>query len=177
MATKRKASQAKRTTKVDPIPKGFHALTPYLAVRGAAEAIDWYKRAFGAKERSRSPGPGGLILNAELTIGDSIFMLSDIFDFSNAKSPLEYGGSPVTVHIFTKDVDALFSRAVNEGAKVTMEVQDQFWGDRYGQLTDPFGHSWSLGTRKENLTPKQADARGKEAMAQMAKQGGLPRDR
>ncbi len=166
---------AKRSSKkVRPIPEGFHSLTPYLAVRGAAQAIDWYKRAFGARERSRGLGPGGLILNAELKVGDSLFMLSDIFDFSEVKSPLELGGSPVTIHIYTNDVDSLFARAVAAGAKVTRDLADQFWGDRYGQLTDPYGHSWSLGTRKENLTRKQSAERAKQAMEMMAKKGGMP---
>ena len=174
MAKKKRASKIERKAKnVSPIPKGFHALTPYLAVRGAAQAIDWYKRAFGAKEATRQLGPGGMVLNAELTIGDSRFMISDILPGSGAKSPLDLGGSPVTLHVYTKDVDAFWARAVGAGAKVEMELANQFWGDRYGQLVDPFGHAWSLASRKENLTPKQHAERAAGWMAQIEKSGGM----
>lgn len=155
------------------VPKGFHAITPYLNVKGASQAIDWYKKAFGAKEWTRAFGPGGMILNAELTVGDSRFMLSDVFPGSGAKTPSDLGGSPVTLHIYTKNVDELWARAVAAGAKVKNPLADQFWGDRYGQLEDPFGHDWSVATRKENLTKKQQAERAAAAMAQLEKQGGM----
>lgn len=175
---KPRRSQTKRATtkgtakKVAPVPEGFHAVTPYLAIRGAAQAIDWYKAAFGAKEISRQYGPGGMILNAQLKIGDSMVLLSDIFSDAPHRSPLEYGGSPVTLHIYTRDVDALWERAVAAGAKPRMPLADQFWGDRYGQLVDPFGHEWSLGTRKEKLTEREQAERAAAWMAQFEKMGG-----
>jgi len=179
---KAKRSRAKRATttkgrakgkKVQPVPEGFHTITPYLAIRGAADAIEWYKRAFGAKELDRQFGPGGLVLNAMLKIGDSMLLLSDIFPGAPHKSPLEYGGSPVTVHLFVKDVDAVWGRAVAAGGRPTMPLADQFWGDRYGQLVDPFGHEWSLATHKEDLTRKQREARAAAWAAQFG-QGGRP---
>ncbi len=163
--------KASKPEKVAPIPKGFHTLTPYLAIRGAANAIEWYGRAFGAKEVSRQYGPGGLILHARLQVGDSILMLSDIFPGSVHKSPLDLGSSSVTIHIYTENVDALWKRALDAGAQVDMPLADMFWGERYGQLRDPFGHSWSLSTQKEILTPEEHAKRLEAAMADFEKQG------
>lgn len=176
-AKRSRATRAKarpKAKKVLPIPKGFHTVTPYLAIRGAADAIEWYKRAFGAKETSRQMGPGGLILNAQLQFGDSVLLLSDIFPGAPHRSPIEYGGSPVTIHLFVKDVDAVWAQAVAAGARVTMPLGDAFWGDRYGQLVDPFGHEWSLATHKEDLTPKERTARAAEWAAKFGTGGGPP---
>lgn len=171
-AAKKSSKGTRRAKRVSPVPEGFHTVTPYLAIRGAADAIKWYKRAFGAEEVSRQYGPGGLILNAQLKIADSRFLLSDIFPGAPHRSPLEYGGSPVTLHIYTGNVDALWERAVAAGAKPRMPLADQFWGDRYGQLIDPFGHEWSVASRKEKLTPEEQAERAAAWMAQFQKTGG-----
>ena len=151
----------------DPIPKGYRSLTPYLTEDDAAEAIEFYKRAFGATERARMPFPGGLIGHAELEIGDSVLMLSDAFPESSTRPPNELGGTTSSVHLFVEDVDAVVGKAVAEGATVTMPVDDMFWGDRFGTITDPFGHSWSIATHKEDLTPEEIEERAKAAMASM----------
>ena len=150
-----------------PIPEGCHTLTPYLTVDNAAQAIEFYKRAFGATERMRMPAPDGKIGHAELEIGDSVFMLSDPFPQATQKTPKELGGTTAGVFVYVEDVDAVVEQAVNAGATVTMAVEDMFWGDRFGSVVDPFGHSWSVATHKEDLTPEQIAERGKEAMAAM----------
>jgi PhnB protein len=154
------------TTK--PIPEGYHTLTPYLAVDNANEAIEFYKRAFGAKERMRMPGPNGTIGHAELEIGDSLVMLSDPFPQSSVRPPKELGGPSGSVFMYVEDVDAAVKQAVDAGATVTMEVSDQFWGDRFGTVSDPFGHVWSIATHVEDLTPEEIAERGKTAMAAMS---------
>jgi PhnB protein len=151
-----------------PIPEGYHTLTPYIAVDNASEAIDFYKRAFGAKERSRMPGPDGKIAHAELDIGDSIVMLSDPFPQSSVRPPKEIGGSSASIFMYVEDVDAVVKQATEVGAKVTMEVQDMFWGDRFGSVQDPFGHTWSVATHIEDLTPEEIAKRGQAAMAEMS---------
>jgi PhnB protein len=151
-----------------PIPEGYHTLTPYFTVDNATEAIEFYKRAFGAKERLSMPGPDGKIAHAELEIGDSILMLSDPFPQSTQKTPKELGGTTAGVFVYVEDVDEVFEQAVNAGATVTMALEDMFWGDRFGSLQDPFGHAWSIATHKEDLTPEQIEERGREAMAAMA---------
>jgi PhnB protein len=151
-----------------PIPEGYHTLTPYLAVDNATEAIEFYKRAFGAEERVRMPGPGGTIGHAELAIGDSLVMLSDPFPQSSVRAPKELGGTSASVFMYVEDVDAVVKQAVDAGATVTMEVEDQFWGDRFGTVSDPFGHSWSIATHVEDLTPEEIAERGKAAMAAMS---------
>jgi uncharacterized glyoxalase superfamily protein PhnB len=160
-----KRAKAAVKKKVQPVPAGYHTVTPYLVCRGAANAIDFYKRAFGAKERMRMPGPGGKVAHAELQIGDSRVMLGDEWLEMGAKSPDTLGGSPVGVFLYVKNVDAMADRAIQAGATVVMPVQDMFWGDRYGKLKDPFGHEWSLATHKEDLTPKQMAKRAQSAMA------------
>ena len=140
---------------VKPIPDGFHTVTPHLIVKGAAAALDFYKKAFGAEETSRMPGPDGLIMHATMRVGDSILMLNDEFPKMGSHSPQSIGGTPVTLHLYVDDVDKLWQRAVSAGAKVTMPLADMFWGDRYGVLTDPFGHHWSLATHKEDLSPQE----------------------
>ena len=153
-----------------PIPDGFHALTPHLVVQDAARAIEFYKKAFGAVEVTRMPGPGGKILHAQLTIGDSPLMLCDEFPEMETFSPLSTKGSPVSIHLYVKDADAVFKKAVEAGAKAKMPPSDMFWGDRYGKLLDPFGHHWSIGTHKEDLTPQQIAKRQEQFPAQMVGQ-------
>ena len=155
------------TTK--PIPEGFHAVTPHLVVRGASEAIEYYKKAFGAVERFRMPGPDGKsIMHAELVIGDSIIFLCDEFPDMNAKSPVALQGTPVSIHLYVEDVDAVFNRALAEGAKTTMPVQDMFWGDRFGELVDPYGHHWSIASHVEDVPPEELAKRGAEAFCEQA---------
>jgi uncharacterized glyoxalase superfamily protein PhnB len=167
MAKKRvRASRKLKPKKVERIPKGFHSVTPYLVINGAALAIDWYKRAFGAKEVTRQAAPDGKLLHARVRIGDSIVMFSDVFPGGH-KDPLQLGGSSVTLHVYSNNVDALWKRAVEAGAKVDMQLDDMFWGERYGQLTDPFGHSWSLSMRIP-MSRKQMNEQRAEAMKMFA---------
>lgn len=154
-----------------PIPEGFHSITPYLAIKGAAEAIDFYKRAFGATERSRMAAPGGSVVHAEIQIGDSVIMLGEENPQMGAPGPKTLGGSTGGLMIYVEDVDAAFARAVGAGATVQMPVADMFWGDRYGRLVDPFGHLWSIGTHKEDLTPEQIGERAQAWFAKMAAGG------
>ena len=151
-----------------PIPEGYSTLSAYLAVDDAAKAIEFYKRAFGAKERTRMDAPGGKIGHAELEIGDSVVMLSDPFPQARSKSPKELGGTTVGIMMYVEDVDEAVRQAVDAGATVTMEPDDMFWGDRFGSVEDPFGHSWSLATHVEDLSPEEIAERGKAAMAAMA---------
>ena len=145
---------------VKPIPEGMHAVTPHLVVKGGAAAIDFYKNAFGAVELSRSPMPDGKLMHASLRIGDSIIFLADEFP-GQCNAPSPGAASPVTLHLYVEDADATFNRATAAGATAKMPLMDAFWGDRYGQLTDPFGHTWSIATRKEDVSPEEADRRAK----------------
>jgi len=149
---------------VKPIPDGYHTLTPFLTVRDAARAIEFYKAAFGAHERGVMKGPDGKIMHAELIIGDSIIMLSDEFPEYGAVSPLTSGGAGMGLHIYVDGVDAAFDRAVKAGAQVDMPVTDQFWGDRYGKLKDPFGHKWSIATHTKDLSMDEMKHGMDEAM-------------
>jgi PhnB protein len=151
-----------------PIPEGLTTLTPYLAVDDAAKAIEYYKRALGAKERTRLLGPDGKVGHAELEIGDARFMLSDPFPQSSTTPPKELGGTSASVFMYVEDVDAVVEKAIDEGATLTMEVADQFWGDRFGTITDPFGHVWSIATHIEDLTPEEIEERGKAVFASMS---------
>jgi PhnB protein len=153
---------------VKPIPEGYHTLSAYLAVDNAAEAIDFYKRAFGAKELVRMDAPGGKIGHAELGIGDSRIMLADQFPQSTTKTPKELKGTTFSLFMYSEDVDAAMDKAVEAGATVTMEADDMFWGDRFGAVTDPYGHMWSIATHKEDVSPEEIAARGKAAMAAMS---------
>ena len=144
-----------RRKKADPVPKTHGVLTPGLAVRGAADAIAFYAKAFGAKELYRLPGPGGKVMHAELRIGDRILMLGDEAPEMGAPSPQTLNGSPVALLLYVKDVDAVYARAVAAGATPVMPPGDMFWGDRYGQVRDPFGHRWSIATHKVDMTPAQ----------------------
>ena len=140
-----------------PIPEGYHSITPHLVVRNAAEAIEFYKRAFSAEELHRMPTPDGkFLMHAELKIGNSIVMLCDeLPGMERWVSPQSLEGTSVALHIWCEDVDAAFGRAVKAGAKVSMPLTDMFWGDRYGKLTDPFGHEWSMATHIQDLTPEE----------------------
>jgi PhnB protein len=144
---------------VKPIPEGYHTVTPYLIVKGAARAIDFYVRAFGAKELFRMAQPDGRVGHAELQIGDSRVMLADEYPEIGAKSPQAYGGSAVTIHLYVPDVDAVVERAVAAGAQLTRPVADQFYGDRNGGVTDPFGHSWFVSTHVEDVSPEEIERR------------------
>ena len=144
---------------VKPIPEGYHSVTLYLCVKGAAAAIDFYKKAFGAKELLRMPAPGEKIGHAEIQIGDSHVMLADEFPEMGFLSPQSVGGSPVMMHLYVEDVDVTANKAVAAGAKVTRPVADQFYGDRGGQVEDPFGHKWYVSTHKEDVSPEEIEAR------------------
>jgi len=147
--------------------EGARSLTPHLTVKGAKQAIEFYKRAFGAVVKGVSEDPSGLVLHSQLMIGDSLLFLNDEFPAMGAKGPLTLGGTPVTIHLFVPDADKTFDTAVAAGAKVAMPMGDQFWGDRYGMVIDPFGHSWSISTHLEDLTPDEIMERMKKAMATM----------
>ena len=152
-------------SKTPAIPEGFHTITPHITLRNAAQAIDFYKNAFGAEELGRSLTPDGKIMHAAIRIGDSLIMMNDEFPNMGCSSAETLGGTNITLHIQTEDVDSLFDRAVKAGAKATMPVANQFWGDRYGQVVDPFGQRWSLATRVEQLTPEEVEARAKAFFA------------
>ncbi len=153
---------------VKPIPEGFHSVTPYLTVNDASRAIDFYKRAFGAQEIARMQGPDGKVGHAELRIGDSVLMLADEMPGSGCRSPQALGGTTAGIFLYVKDVDSAFKQAVSAGAKSDAEPADMFWGDRFGRLTDPFGHSWSVATHKEDVAPDEMQRRAKASMAAMA---------
>ena len=156
--------------KVKPIPEGSHSITAGLVVRGGRKAIEFYKTVFGAKELSVMNGPDGKsVMHAELQIGDSKFYVGDEMPEMGAVSPQSLGGSAVSLNIYTEDCDAMFKRAVAAGATVKMPLTDMFWGDRYGKLTDPFGHNWGIATHKEDVSDTEMEKRGKEWMASMAK--------
>jgi PhnB protein len=148
-----------------PIPDGYHTVSPYLAVEDAARAIEYYTRAFGAKELMRMDAPGGKIGHAELELGDSRILLSDPFPQASTQPPTALGGTSASMFLYVEDVDAVVKRAVDAGASVTMEVADQFWGDRFGTITDPFGHVWSIATHVEDVPPEEMAERAKAAMA------------
>jgi PhnB protein len=141
--------------KAQPIPEGMRTVTPHLICAGAADAIEFYKKAFGAVETARLPGPQGKIMHAMLRIGDSAVMLVDEMPEWGALGPKALKGSPVTIHLYVDDVDAFAARAVKAGAKITMPVEDMFWGDRYGKLEDPFGHHWSVATHVRDASVEE----------------------
>ncbi len=148
---------------VSPIPEGMHTLTPHLIVNGASGYLDFLKRAFGAVELSRAPGPGGRIMHASVRIGDSVIMLNDHFPEFGVPA-IAQGFWPVTLHLYVPDADAAFAQATAAGCKVTMPLADQFWGDRYGQLEDPMGFRWSIATHQENPTPEEMQRRQEALM-------------
>lgn len=144
-------------------PSRFHTVTPHLTVSGAEKYIDFLQRAFGAVESSRSAGPGGKLMHSELTIGDSVLMLNDYFpEFGSP--PIVQGFWPITLHLYVEDADAVFAQAQSAGCEIVMPLADQFWGDRYGQMKDPFGFRWAIATRKEELTPEQLHERMQKMM-------------
>ena len=155
---------------VKAIPEGYHTATPYLVVRNAAEAIEYYKKAFGAQEVMRMPTPDGKIGHAELKIGDSMVMLADENDRGTSKAPQTLGGTTAGIMLYVEDADATFHHAINAGGKVFMPLTDMFWGDRFGQLTDPFGQAWSVATHKEDVSPAEMEKRMKQFAAQMSQQ-------
>jgi PhnB protein len=156
------------STKVQAVPQGFHTLTPHLVVRGAEKAIEFYKKAFGAELLGDiAKMPDGKVMHAMLRIGDSFLMLNDEMPEHGALSPLSGGSSSVTIHIYTDKVDTAFDRATSAGAKIKMPLMDQFWGDRYGVVTDPFGHQWSLATHVKDLSPEEMKKGMDEAIAKM----------
>jgi PhnB protein len=144
---------------VRPIPKGYHTVTPILSVKGAAEALEFYKKAFGAQELMRFAQPDGRIGHAEIQIGDSRIMMADEFPEMNFRSPKSYGGTPVGIMLYTENVDAFVERAVGAGAKLVRPVQNQFYGDRTGSIEDPFGHSWHVATHVEDVPPDELQRR------------------
>ena len=154
---------------VKAIPEGYHTLTPYFTVRDAVRAIEFYKQAFGAQERGVMKGPDGKVMHAELKIGDSIVMLADEFPEFGAVAPESGGNTSMGLHIYVDNVDQAFDRAVKAGAKVEMPVSDQFWGDRYGKLRDPFGHKWSIATHVKDMSADEMKRSMDEAMANMQK--------
>ena len=148
---------------VKPIPEGYHSVTPYLIIRGAADAIDYYKKALGAVELFRMPQPDGKIAHAEIKIGDSPIMLSDEHPDMGFRSPQSLGGSPVSILIYVEDVDSVFDRAIAAGGKVDRPVEDKFYGDRAGSLIDPFGHTWHVATHTEDVSPEEMEKRAAAA--------------
>jgi uncharacterized glyoxalase superfamily protein PhnB len=152
---------------VQAVPAGFHTLTPHLTVRDADKALEFYKNALGAEILGVARTPDGKVLHAALRIGDSMLMLNDEFPEMGGLSPLSVGGTGVTVHIYLENVDEAFDRVVSAGAKVAMPLMDQFWGDRYGMVTDPFGHKWSLATHIKDMSPEEMQSAQDEAMRKM----------
>jgi len=149
------------------VPDGYHRVTAHLTVRDAAALIEFYKKAFGAVERRRAPGPDGKsIMHAEIQIGDSIIFLNDEFPEMGALSPVGSQTTPVTLHLYVEDADKQFEQALAAGAVVVMPLADQFWGDRYGIVRDPSGHQWSIGSHMEDLTPQQMQERMAKAFCQ-----------
>ena len=173
-----KAEKKKKTAKpkVSTIPKSYPSVTPVLIVKGAEQAIEFYKKAFGAKELDRAYMPGGnIILHAEMQIGDSRIMLNDEFPEMNCKSPQSVGGASTALYVYVKDVEKIFTQASAAGATVTMPVMDAFWGDRTGQLIDPYGHVWSFATRRHDLSSKEMQKAQEEWLAEMAKGQQMPK--
>ncbi|HLK64760.1 MAG TPA: VOC family protein [Bryobacteraceae bacterium] len=158
-----------------PIPAGFHTATPYLTTNDTARAIDFYKRAFGAQEIMRMEAPGGKIGHAEIRIGDSVIMLADEMPGTGGHSPQSLGGTTSGVMLYVENADTVFNQAVAAGAQVEAPLTNMFWGDRYGRLKDPFGHSWSVATRIEEVAPAEMQKRMKESMAQMTQQSKTAR--
>jgi uncharacterized glyoxalase superfamily protein PhnB len=154
-----------------PVPEGYRTVTPYLTIKGAAQAIEFYRRAFGAQEIDRITGPDGTsVMHAEIRIGDSVVMLSDEMPKAGCRSPETLGGTTGSLYLYVPDVDAAFQRALDAGATAIMPPADMFWGDRFGQLADPFGHQWGMATHKEDVTPDEIRRRGVAFMAAMCQQ-------
>ena len=155
---------------VNPVPDGYHTATPYLVCKGADQAIEFYKKAFGATELLRMPGPDGKVMHAEIKIGDSPILLGEEVPEMGFRCPPALGGSPVGIMLYVEDVDGLFAQAVEAGGKQQRPIVDQFCGDRSGTLEDPFGHIWTIATHKEDLSPEQINTRFEEMMKQQGQQ-------
>jgi PhnB protein len=153
---------------IKPIPEGYQSVTPYLVMKGASAAIDYYKKVFGATERMRMDAPGGRIGHAEITVGSSVIMLADESPDMGFRGPKTFGGTPVSLMLYVPNVDEVFKRAVDAGAKQLRPVENQFYGDRMGTLEDPFGHVWSIGTHVEDVAPEEMSRRAQEMMKQKA---------
>lgn len=149
---------------VQAVPEGFSTLTPHLVIKNAAQAIEFYKKAFGAIELHRMPMPDGRIMHAAIKIGNSILMLCDEMPDFGALGPDSIGGSSVWLHLYFEDADAVMAQAVTAGAEVKMPLENTFWGDRYGKVQDPFGHQWAIASHVEDVTPEETDARFKKLM-------------
>jgi PhnB protein len=147
------------------IPEGYHSITPYLAVDDASGAIEFYKKAFGAKERLRMPTPDGKVAHAEVEIGDSLIMLSDPFDQARTKTPKKTGATTVGIFLYSEDVDETYKQALDAGATSASEPEDMFWGDRFASVTDPYGHSWQIATHVKDIEPEEMERLSREAMA------------
>ena len=150
---------------VKAVPEGTHTITPHLVVNGAEQALEFYKKAFGAQVAGVHKTPDGKVMHAEFRIGDSKLMLNDEFPEMGALSPKTLGGSPVVLNLYMEDIDKVFNQAVSAGATVTMPLANQFWGDRYGQIKDPFGHTWALGQHVEDVSPEEMERRAREVFA------------
>ncbi|MFQ5502105.1 MAG: VOC family protein [Phycisphaerae bacterium] len=157
------------SNQVNAVPEGFRTVTPHMTLKDAGAAIEFYKKAFGAEELCRMAGPGGQgVMHAEIKIGDSVIMLNDEFPGCGPMAPTSLNGTSVTVHLYVEDVDKAFNRAVEAGATPAMPVTDMFWGDRYGGVTDPFGHRWSVATHIEDVSPEQCAERAEKFLADIA---------
>ena len=154
---------------VKPIPDGFHTTTPSIVVNNSKEAIEFYKKAFDAKEIYQMPTPDGKTMHAMIQIGDSFVMMSDEFPQMGARSPTTIGGTATTIHLYVEDADKTYNQAIEAGAKPTMPIMDAFWGDRYGSVIDPYGHSWAVATHKKDMTPEEMQKAAQEFMANAAK--------
>jgi PhnB protein len=164
----KKTKKTKIERRVKAIPSGYRTVTPYLVIRGAASAIEFYKNAFGAKEIRRSPGPGGLLMHVEIKINDSIIMFCDEYpQMQRWVSPESLKGTTFALHIYVQDADATFKQAIAAGAAVSMPMMDAFWGDRYGRVTDPFGHEWSIATHQHDYSPAEMRKKAEEFFAKM----------
>jgi PhnB protein len=159
---------------VKPIPDGYHTITPAIIVRCAANAIEFYRKAFGAQVVERMDGPDGTVMHAEIRIGDSIVMLGDENPQFGTLSPMSTNGTSSSLHIYVDDVDAVFARAIGAGAKVKYPIENAFWGDRYGKVTDPFGHEWGIATHLKDMTPDEVRRAAGEWMQRMSQQAGSP---
>jgi len=159
-------SAAKAKPKKKGIPEGFGTVTAHLIVEGAADAMDFYKRAFGAEELGRMPMPDGRLMHGLMKLGDTMVMLVDAFEDYGVKGPKALGGSTVTLHVYVPDADEAFQQALDAGCTVAMPIADMFWGDRYGKVKDPFGHEWSIATKIRDMTPEEMEEAQKAAFAQ-----------
>jgi PhnB protein len=158
---------------VNYVPEGYRSVTPYLVVSGAAQAIEWYKNAFGAQDVMTMPFPDGRLMHAEMKIGDSFVMLADEFpEMGGNKSPKSLGGTPTGIHLYVPNCDAVFDKAIASGATAKMPPTDMFWGDRFSKLTDPFGHDWTVATHIEDVAPDEMERRAQAEAAKMAGGGG-----